>query len=329
MKAFITGAGGFMGPHLAKYLHEKGEEVFSTYYEPISDINELKKLGKAEELDVRDKTKFKKMLEEFKPDAVYHLAAQSYPTVSWEKPNYTIQANVEGTINLFESLKELNLNPVVIVACSSAEYGFVKPEEVPISEEHSLLPLHPYGVSKVAQDFLTYQYYKNFGMRGIRIRIFNTTGPGKVNDVCSDFTKQAVMIEKGLRAQRSGLPNDSERRMKDPVFTTGNLNAKRAITDVRDIIRAFHLLAEKGTAGEVYNVSGEKAYLIKDILDIVIKTAGIKVTTETDPKLLRPTDEPIIFGDSTKLKNETGWKQEIPIEKTIKDMIEFWRNKLR
>lgn len=314
MKAFITGAGGFMGPHLVRYLHEKGKEVFSTYYEPISDINELKKLGRAEELDVRDKEKFRKMLEDFKPDTVYHLAAQSYPTVSWEKPNYTIQANVEGTINLFESLKELKLNPVVIVACSSAEYGFVKPEEVPINEEHSLLPLHPYGVSKVAEDLLTYQYYKNFGLRGIRVRIFNTTGPGKVNDVCSDFTRQAVMIEKGLQ---------------EPIFKTGNLNAKRAITDVRDIIKAFHLLAEKGQPGEVYNASGEKAYLIKDILDIVIKTAGIDVKTETDPKLLRLTDEPIIFGDSTKLKNETGWKQEIPIEKTIKDMIEFWRIKLR
>lgn len=313
-KAFITGAGGFMGPHLARYLHEKGEEVFSTYYEPTSDINDLKKVGRAEELDVRDKNKFRKMLGEFRPDAVYHLAAQSYPTVSWEKPNYTMQANVEGTINLFESLKELNLNPVVIVACSSAEYGFVRPEEVPISEQHSLLPLHPYGVSKVAQDFLTYQYYKNFGLRGIRVRIFNTTGPGKVNDVCADFTKQAVMIEKGLQK---------------PVFKVGNVNTRRALTDVRDIIRAFHMLAEKGTAGEVYNASGEKAYLIKDILDTVIATAGIDVKTETDPKLLRPTDEPIIFGDSAKLKNETGWQQEIPIEKTIKDMIEFWRMKLR
>ncbi|MDI6738496.1 MAG: GDP-mannose 4,6-dehydratase [Nanoarchaeota archaeon] len=314
MKAFITGAGGFMGPHLAKYLHEKGDTVYSTYYEPISDINELKKLGIAKELDVRDTNKFRKMLKEFQPDVVYHLAAQSYPNVSWEKPNYTIQANVEGTINLFESLKELNLNPVVIVACSSAEYGFVKPEEVPINEAHSLLPLHPYGVSKVAEDLLTYQYFKNFGMKGIRVRIFNTTGPGKVNDVCSDFTKQAVMIEKGLQK---------------PVFKVGNINTRRALTDVRDIIRAFRLLAEKGKAGEVYNASGEKAYLIKDILDEIIKITGIKVKIKIDPKLIRTTDEPIIFGDSTKLKNETGWRQEIPIEKTIKDMIEFWRAKLR
>lgn len=314
MRAFITGAGGFMGLHLANYLHEKGDVVFSTYYEPIWDPKLLKEKGEAEELDVRDKNKFKKMLEEFKPDVVYHLAAQSYPTVSWEKPNYTIQANVEGTINLFESLKELKINPVVIVACSSAEYGFVNPEEVPISEEHSLLPLHPYGVSKVAQDFLTYQYFKNFGMKGIRVRIFNTTGPGKVNDVCSDFTKQAVMIEKGLQK---------------PIFKVGNLNTRRALTDVRDIIAAFRLLAEKGKAGEVYNASGGKAYLIKDILDEIIKITGIKVKIEVDPKLVRPTDEPIIFGDSTKLKNDTNWKQSVAIEKTLKDMVEFWRAKLR
>jgi len=314
MRCFITGAGGFMGPHLARFLHEKGAEIMSTYYEPISDIKELKKVGKAIELDVRDREKFKKLLKEFKPDQVYHLAAQSYPTVSWEKPNYTVQSNIEGTINLFESLKELKMNPIVIVACSSAEYGFVMPEEVPIKETHSLLPLHPYGVSKVAQDFLTYQYFKNFGMKGIRVRIFNTTGPGKVNDVCSDFTKQAVMIEKGKQK---------------PVFKVGNLNTRRALTDVRDIINAFYLLAEKGEAGEVYNASGEKAYLIKDILDEIIKITGIKVKIEIDPKLVRPTDEPIIFGDSAKLKNDTGWKQFVPIEKTLKDMVEFWRNKLK
>ncbi|HII15936.1 MAG TPA: GDP-mannose 4,6-dehydratase [Nanoarchaeota archaeon] len=314
MRAFITGAGGFMGPHLVNFLHEKGFEIMSTYYEPTSDINELKAKGEAIELDVRDKEKFKKLLAEFKPDQVYHLAAQSYPTVSWDRPNYTIQANVEGTINLFESLKELKLNPVVIVACSSAEYGFVTEKEVPIKETHQLLPLHPYGISKVGQDLLTYQYFKNFGLKGIRVRIFNTTGPGKVNDVCSDFTKQAVMIEK---------------KMQKPVFRVGNLNTRRALTDVRDIINAFYLLAEKGIAGEVYNASGEKAYLIRDILDEIIKITGIKCKIEVDPKLLRTTDETIIFGDSAKLKKATKWKQVMPIEKTLKDMVEFWRVKLK
>lgn len=308
MRALVTGAGGFMGLHLAKLLHEKGYEQLLTYFEPIWDINELGAYGRAVRLDVRDKEGFKLLLREFKPDKIFHLAAQSYPTVSWAEPNYTMQANAEGTINLFESLKELNINPVVIVACSSAEYGYVSPEDVPVKETHPLLPLHPYGVSKVAQDFLTYQYFKNFGLRGIRVRIFNTTGPGKVNDVCSDFTKQAILIKRGLQK---------------PEFKVGNLNSRRAITDVRDIVNAFYLLAEKGKYGEAYNASGEKAYLIKDILDEIIKIAGIQVEIKVDQNLLRLSDEPIIFGDSAKLKTDTGWKQTIPIEETLRGMFVF------
>ncbi len=313
MKAFITGAGGFMGLHLAKFLKEKEFELMLTYYEPTSDLEELKKLGETVELDVRDKEKFKQILSEFKPDRIYHLAAQSYPTVSWEKPNETIQSNIEGTVNLFECLKELELNPIVMVAGSSAEYGFVTEDEVPIKESHSLKPLHPYGISKVAQEMLTYQYFKNFGLKGFTLRIFNTTGPGKVNDVCADFTKQAVMIEKGLQ---------------EPVFKVGNLKTRRAITDVRDEISGFYLATEKCEAGEAYNISGEKIYQMQELLDMILEITGIKVEIKVDPKLLRPTDEPIIYGDSTKLKEKTGWKQEISITQTLKDMINFWRKKL-
>ncbi len=313
MKAFITGAGGFMGLHLATFLKKQGYEVMSTYYESIWPISALKELGEAEELDVRDKDKFKHLLNEFKPTKVFHLAAQSYPTVSWERPNYTTQANIEGTINLFESLKELNINPVTLVACSSAEYGFVTEDEVPIKESHALLPLHPYGVSKVAQDFLTYQYFKNFGLNGIRMRIFNTTGPGKVNDVCSDFTKRAVMIEKGL---------------SEPVMRVGNLKARRGITDVRDAIRGFNLVTDMGKMGDVYNISGDKVYLIQDILNKVLELSDISPEIKVDPQLIRPTDEPVIFGDSSRLKEATGWEQEITLEKTLQDMIDFWRKKL-
>ncbi|MCG2719699.1 MAG: GDP-mannose 4,6-dehydratase [Nanoarchaeota archaeon] len=314
MKAFLTGAGGFMGPHLGRFLKEQGFELMLTYFEPISDLEELRTLGETIELDVRDKEKFKELLARFKPDRVYHLAAQSYPTVSWERPNYTIQANVEGTINLFECLKALEQNPIVMVAGSSAEYGFVTEDEVPIKESHSLKPLHPYGVSKVAQEMLTYQYFKNFGLKGFTMRIFNTTGPGKVNDVCADFTKQAVMIEKGLQ---------------EPIFRVGNLNTRRAITDVRDEVRSFYLATEKCESGEAYNVSGENVYQMQELLDKILEITGIKVEIKVDPKLLRPTDEPIIYGDSSKLKEKTDWQQEIPIEQTLKDMIEFWRKKLK
>lgn len=313
MKALITGAGGFMGPHLAGFLKEKGYEILSTYYEPIWNPKLLEKIGESVELDVRDKEKFKQLLADFKPDRVYHLAAQSYPTVSWEKPLETIDTNVNGTINLFESLKELKLNPIIMVAGSSAEYGFVSEDEVPIKETHSLKPLHPYGVSKVAQEQLAYQYYKNFSLSSITIRIFNTTGPGKVNDVCSDFTKRAALI----------LAN------KEKGFRVGNLDTKRTITDVRDGIRAFYLATEKGRAGEVYNMSGSKAYKIQEILDTILEITGIEQEIIVDKALLRPTDEPIIYGDSSKLKMDTGWKQEIPLEKTLKDMIDFWKEKIK
>lgn len=313
MRALITGAGGFMGLHLADFLAEKGIEVMSTYYEPIWNPKLLKEKGEALELDVRDKEKFKQILADFKPDKVFHLAAQSYPTVSWEYPNYTIDANVQGTVNLFEAIKKLKLNPVVMVAGSSAEYGFVTENEVPIKESHSLKPLHPYGVSKVAQEQLAHQYYKNFELNAITIRIFNTTGPGKVKDVCSEFTKRAALIIAG----------------KETCFKVGNLNTQRTITDVRDGIKAFYLATEKGRVGEVYNMSGTKAYKIQDILDTILSITGIEPEIVADKSLIRPTDEPIIYGDSSKLHNDTGWKQEIQLEKTIKDMIHFWSEKIK
>ncbi|MEA3378875.1 MAG: GDP-mannose 4,6-dehydratase [Nanoarchaeota archaeon] len=313
MKAFITGVGGFMGAHLVDFLNEKGIKIFGTYYMPTTDINYVKQKIEIQECDIRDKGKLKKLINYFKPDLIFHLAAQSYPTVSLEKPNYTVQANIEGTLNLFEALKILKLNPIVLAACSSAEYGFVKPENLPVPENHKLLPLHPYGVSKVATDLLTYQFHKNFGIRGLRARIFNTTGPRKVNDVCSDFTRRAVQIEKGII---------------EPIMKVGNLETKRAITDVRDLIKAFWLLVNKGRYGDVYNLSGAKAYKISDILGIVLENSGIEPKIVQDQKLIRPTDEPVILGDSSKLIRETGWKQEIPIEKTIKDMLDYWRQAL-
>ncbi|MBE3086975.1 MAG: GDP-mannose 4,6-dehydratase, partial [Bacteroidetes bacterium] len=185
MRTWVTGFGGFMGVHLVEMLQTKGEEVLSTYFRPTTDISDVHSESKIVECDVRDRKKVFSLLEEFKPQKIYHLAAQSYPTVSWDEPWYTIETNVIGTINIFEGVKKVGLDCIILNACSSAEYGFVTEEEVPIMESHSLKPLHPYGVSKVAQEMLAYQYYRNFGIKSIAVRIFNTTGPRKVNDVCS------------------------------------------------------------------------------------------------------------------------------------------------
>jgi GDP-mannose 4,6-dehydratase len=314
MKIWITGGGGFMGLHLANLLAEKGDEVLATYYPPEEKNKKINPKVRFEECDVRDKEKVYSILKEFKPEKIFHLAAQSLPTVSWENPWETIETNLIGTVNIFEGVKKLKLNSKVLVACSSAEYGFVTEKEVPVKESHSLKPLHPYGVSKVGEEMLSYQYFKNFGIKSIPVRIFNTTGPGKTNDVCSDFTRRLIEIEKGIN--------------KEKKLSVGNLEARRAITDVRDVIKAFDIALDKASFGEVYNISGEKVYQMKEIVEILRKLVDFEFSVEVDKKLIRPTDEPIIYGDSGKFKKETGWKQEIPLEKTLKDMLDYWREVL-
>lgn len=307
----VTGAGGFMGSHLVDILSKEGHEVLATYYRPTTDISSIDRRAKLVECDVRDKEKVKRLLLEFDPENIFHLAAQSYPTVSWEDPWYTIETNVIGTINIFEGIKDLRSDCKVLNACSSAEYGFVGIGEVPLKEDHSLKPLHPYGVSKVAQELLAYQYFVNFGIKSISMRIFNTTGPRKVNDVCSDLTKRLVEIEKG---------KNPEKKLK-----VGNIETRRAITDVRDSVKAFRLAMEKGTIGETYNLSGERVYAIKEIIEILRKLVNFSFAVEMDSTLLRPTDEPIIYGSSEKFKRVTGWRQEIPLDQTLSDMLDFWR----
>jgi GDP-mannose 4,6-dehydratase len=309
----ITGAGGFIGSHLVDFLIEKNKNVVGTYYNPTTDLNYISDNCVLIQCDIRIKNQVENILKEYKPKTIFHLAAQSYPTVSWEKPNYTIEANMCGTINIFESIKKINFNSHVLVACSSAEYGFVTKEEIPVKETHELLPLHPYGVSKVGQDLLAYQYFKNYNIDTTRIRIFNTTGPRKVNDVCSDFTKRIVLAENG-----------SIDKIK-----VGNLETKRAFIDVRDLVNALYLATQKGESGEVYNICGNKVYKIQDILNKLLKLTNIKPEIFQDPSLIRPTDEPVIMGDITKFVNATGWKQNISLEKTLSDMLNFWRKKLK
>lgn len=255
------------------------------------------------------------------PEQIYHLAAQSYPTVSWKNPAETIDVNINGTITVFETVKlarkyiNSDYDPVVVVACSSAEYGQTLNElENPIVKENTeLKPLHPYGVSKVGQDLLSFQYFMNDHIRCIRARIFNSTGIRKVNDVTSDFCRRAV------EAERRG----------DYEICVGNLDTKRAILDQRDLVHALTLLAEKGIPGEVYNISSENIYQMKELVTMIESTIGHSLKIMIDPDLIRPTDEKIIIGDVSKLKEATGWKQEISMRQTIRDMIEYERNVLK
>ena len=319
MKCLVTGAGGMVGSHLIEELYNRGDEVIGTYYKPTTNLRLIPNEIAMIECDIRYPMTINKIISDFQPDQIYHLAAQSYPTVSWERPAETIDTNIQGTVNVFESVKMTRkfkpaYDPIVVVACSSAEYGQTLNEmsgdEVFVKETAELKPLHPYGVSKVGQDLLSYQYFMNDHIRCIRARIFNSTGTRKVNDVTSDFTHRSIEAE------------------KDGSYTikVGNLNTRRAIMDQRDLVNGLILLAEKGEAGEVYNLSSEKIYQMSDIVQMIEEQLNHKINTVVDEKLLRPTDEKVIAGDISKLKAATGWQQKIPMVKTIGDMLQFWRD---
>lgn len=324
MKVLVTGAGGMVGSHMVELLYNRGDDVVGTYYKPTTDINEIPKEIIMRECDVRYYQNVERIITEFMPDQIYHLAAQSYPTVSWFQPQATIETNVIGTVNVYEAVKAArkinwNYDPMVVVACSSAEYGETLNQlcegnedgNVYVKETAELQPLHPYGVSKAAQDLLSFQYFMNDHIRCIRARIFNSTGTRKVNDVTSDFTYRAV------EAEKTGVYE----------LRVGNLETRRAIMDQRDLVNGLLLLGEKGNPGDVYNISSQHIYMMSDIVSMIEEEIGHKFKIKVDPELLRPTDEKIIVGDVTKIKRDTGWFQQIPMKQTIADMLEYWRNK--
>jgi GDP-4-dehydro-6-deoxy-D-mannose reductase len=314
----ITGAGGMMGSHLAEVLVADGAEVLATYLEPTIDMTTVDRAVRYTELDVCDRDAVRAAIMEHRPDVIYHLAAQSLPTVSWLDPWRTVRVNIEGTINIFEAILETrktvpSYDPMTVIACSSAEYGAsLTPDRIPITEDAPLLPLHPYGVSKVGQDLLGHQYSYNHGLRCIRARIFNCTGPRKRNDVVSDFGRAVV------RAMNDDVP-----------VRHGNLNTTRAIIDVRDMIRALILLADRGKSGEAYNICADKAFKISDILEMYWEVAGQRYLAEVDPALLRPSDEPIIFGDTSKIRGDTGWAPTYELKQTLADVLAFEQEQYR
>lgn len=323
MKVLVTGAGGMVGSHMVELLYNRGDEVIGIWHKNKKNIEQITLPIKFVQCDLRYAQGIDEIIMDFMPDQIFHLAAQSYPTVSWVSPSETIDVNINSTINIYEAIKKArkyinpDYDPMVVVACSSAEYGETLNQlegvgEVYVKENAQLQPLHPYGVSKAGQDLISFQYFMNDHIRCIRVRIFNSTGTRKVNDVTSDFTKRAV------EAERTGVWE----------LRVGNLDTKRAIMDQRDLVKGLMLLADNGTAGEVYNLSSENIYQMSDIVTMIEEQIGHKLEIKVDPALIRPTDEKIIVGDVTKLKKDTGWKQDIPMKQTIADMLDYWRNHL-
>ena len=235
MNILITGATGFIGGYLSRLLTQAGHTIHGTYYskKELSKANLPKNINLMR-CDIRNKKEVENVIDLVRPDQIYHLAAQSFAPLSWKKPDLTIKTNVNGTINVFESLLKYNLKPRVLVACSSAEYGFIDETKLPIKEDHPLRPVHPYGISKVAQELLAYQYFINFQIPTVSIRLFNTTGPGPIHDVCADFSRRIAEAEAGIIK---------------PIIKVGNLDTKRDFNDVRDAIQALCLSQDKGRRG--------------------------------------------------------------------------------
>ena len=316
-KALITGITGFAGSHLAELLLKKGFEVYGTTRprSKTENIDHIKRKIFLFDADILDSHSLYHVVNKIQPDFIFHLAAQSFVPTSWASPANTLETNIIGSVHLFEAVRSAGISPRIQIACSSEEYGLVKPKETPVKESNPLRPLSPYAVSKVAMDYLGYQYFKSYNMEIIRTRAFNHTGPRRGEQfVCSNFAKQIAEIEKGKQ---------------EPVISVGNLSAKRDFTDVRDIVKAYLLAIEKCNPGEVYNIASGKARKIEDVLRLLLLLSRAKdIKIKKDPKRMRPSDVPILVGDSAKFRKLAGWKPKIPFEKTMRDLLDYWRKRV-
>ncbi len=321
MRTLITGIGGFTGIHLAEYLlsADRYNDNIDLYgIDIVRDVSKdaqpvLDKV-KVFTCDILDEEEMKKTLEEIKPDKLFHLAGLTFDPNSHQYPEKFYTTNVLGTINLLEAVRQLKINPLIHIACSSAEYGLILENENPIRETNPFRPISPYAISKLAQDMVGYQYYKNYGLRIIRTRAFNITGPGeKENFVCSNFARQIALIEKGTQ---------------EPIIYVGNLEAKRDFIDIRDVVKGYWLALDKGISGEVYNLCSGKAHSVGEMLHILLQMAKKDIAVKQEPKRMRPSDIPLQVGSFEKFHRQTGWMPTISLIQILKDLLNYWRQKV-
>jgi len=315
MKVLITGIGGFDGKHLARFLQNQSCEVAGTVSPKPRQNGEAGQKGietnRVFECDIRQFVDVQKMLESYRPDLVIHLAAITEESFAKQFPQETYSTNVIGTINILEGVKQSGLDPVILVAGSSAEYGQVVKEENPIKETNAFRPLSFYGASKVAQAMIARQYFLAYGIRTIGAIAFNYFGPDqKEKFVCAALAKQIALIEKGVNP---------------PEIHVGNTHTWRDFTDVRDVVRAYWLLGTTGIPGEAYNVCSGKPISIQNLLDKLIGLSKVKIKIVQDPDKMRSQDASYQAGDFEKLHRQTGWKPEIPLEESLQDILDYWR----
>ena len=312
-KVLIIGAAGFVGKYLIRhYRKQNSYEIYATKLanEEIPE-NEIQVF----DLDILQKDEIVKLLYAIRPDYIFHLAAQSSVSVAWNNPGLTIDINIKGAVNVLDAVRELYYKPRILLIGSGEEYGYIEADEVPIKEENRIRPGNIYAATKACQNMIGNIYSKAYDMKVLMVRAFNHIGPEQSSIfVVSDFCRQVAEIELGRR---------------EPVMWVGNLSAKRDFTDVRDVVRAYSLLIERGQPGETYNVGSGQAFEIKEILEKITALSQRQIKIEIDPNKIRPVDIPIIEADVRKLKEITGWQREISLEQTISETLDYWRNILR
>tara|TARA_B110000438_G_scaffold30317_1_gene29519 strand:+ start:788 stop:1771 length:984 start_codon:yes stop_codon:yes gene_type:complete len=318
-RILITGITGFVGSHLADLALEKNCEVFGLKRWNLSRMRNVKHLiDKINwiDCDITDPVSVKKAIEKANPDKIFHLAAESFVSPSWDHPTHYMDVNYKGTVNILESIRELKINPRILIPGSGEEYGEIPENELPITEKTTLIPVNPYAVTKIAQDLISHVYHITYGLNVIRVRAFNHEGPRRDNVFGIPwFAYQIAKIEKGLQ---------------EPIIKTGHIEDKRNFTHIRDMVEAYWVAIEKCIPGELYLIGSdepEKIYTYRQVVEILIKLSSVNdIKIERDEKYVRPTSVPRLIGDTSKFRELTGWSAKIPIEKILQDTLDYWRN---
>jgi GDP-4-dehydro-6-deoxy-D-mannose reductase len=309
-RAIVTGGTGFLGAYMARALADRGWETVATHLDPPHLRPGQPSLDGVTlaHLDVTDRAQVRRQIEEFRPDAVLHFAGQAYVQASFRDPEATFRVNLMGTLHLLDAIRELRPRASLLFAGSGTEYG--APRQIPTPENAPLEPTSPYASSKAAAGILCAQYAAGYGLRTLRLRIFGTTGPGKLGDCCNDFASQIAARE------RSG---------SDDPLRVGELDKRRDISDVRDATEAMIRVEEKGESGQVYNIGSGEPRLVRDILDHLVSLSTRKVTILPEQSRVRTVDEPVHLADVGRLRS-LGWAPRIPFQQTLRDILENWRS---